>query len=188
MLLRVLDLGSSVHFETNVEFFVHIGTIKKHSILLAVFPRNHRLAHVTQQSRTWSYHVNSLDEQLSKRNRQEIIFAVLTKEGGVTFKLNPDVLRRSGICFIILVFCSKKIIKRSHLNCRYHTGRLSVWERRIIRPRNRLKLTDEQMDKVTRIIHQKLKPLRFQIKSYYPSSANYPVDNPSLVWKRPIPC
>ena len=48
------------------------------------------------------------------------------------------------------------------------------------------KLTDEQMDKVRRIVHQKLKPFHFQMKSYYLYGANYPTDNPSPVWKRPM--
>ena len=43
------------------------------------------------------------------------------------------------------------------------------------------KLTDEQIGKVRRIVHQKLKPFHFQIKSYCLSGANYPTDNPSLV-------
>ena len=37
------------------------------------------------------------------------------------------------------------------------------------------------MDKVRRIVHPKLKPLRFQIKTYYLSDMNYPTDNLSLV-------
>ena len=48
------------------------------------------------------------------------------------------------------------------------------------------KLTDEQMDKVRRIVHQKLKPFHFQMKSYYLYGANYPTDDPSPVWKRPM--
>ena len=45
-------------------------------------------------------------------------------------------------------------------------------------------------DKVRRMIHSKLKPFHFQIKTYYLSDANYETDNPSLmnnpslVWKR----
>ena len=38
------------------------------------------------------------------------------------------------------------------------------------------------MDKVKRIVHQKLSPFYFEIKTYYLSDANYPTDNPSLVW------
>ena len=47
-------------------------------------------------------------------------------------------------------------------------------------------------DKVRRIVHSKLKPFNFQIKTYYLSDANYQTDNPShtndpsLVWKRPF--
>ena len=46
------------------------------------------------------------------------------------------------------------------------------------------------MVKVRRIVHPKLKPLHYQIATYYLSDANYPTDNPSqtdnpsLVWKR----
>ena len=48
-------------------------------------------------------------------------------------------------------------------------------------------------DKVRRIVHSKLKPFPFQIKTYYLFDANYQTDNtshtnnPSLVWKRPFP-
>ena len=41
-------------------------------------------------------------------------------------------------------------------------------------------------DKVRRIVHSKLKPFPFQIKTYYLSGANYHTNNPSLVWKRPF--
>ena len=47
-------------------------------------------------------------------------------------------------------------------------------------------------DKVRRIVHSKLQPFHFQIKTYYLSDANYQTDNPShandpsLVWKRPF--
>ena len=47
-------------------------------------------------------------------------------------------------------------------------------------------------DKVRRIVHSKLKPFPFQIKTYYLSDANYQTDNPShtnnplLVWKQPF--
>ena len=34
-------------------------------------------------------------------------------------------------------------------------------------------------DKVRRIVHSKLKPFHFQIKTYYLSDANYQTDNPS---------
>ena len=44
---------------------------------------------------------------------------------------------------------------------------------------NPAKLMDEQLDKVRQIVHQKLKPFHFQIKSYCLSGANYPTDNPS---------
>ena len=53
--------------------------------------------------------------------------------------------------------------------------------RQVIYLQSLSKLTDEQMDKVRRIVHQKLKPFHFQIKSYYLSGANYPTDNPSPV-------
>jgi len=43
------------------------------------------------------------------------------------------------------------------------------------------KLTEKQMDKVRQIIHPKLRPFHFQIKTYYMSDENYPTDNPSLV-------
>ena len=52
---------------------------------------------------------------------------------------------------------------------------------------NPSKLTDEQMDKVRRIIHRKLNIETFSFSNYYPSGANYPTDNlsqtdnPSLV-------
>ena len=48
------------------------------------------------------------------------------------------------------------------------------------------------MDKVRRFVHSKLKLFHFQIKTYYLSDANHQTDNPShmnnpsLVWKRPI--
>ena len=48
------------------------------------------------------------------------------------------------------------------------------------------------VDKVRRIVHSKLKPFHFQIKTYYLSDANYQTDNPShtndpsLVWKWPF--
>ena len=39
----------------------------------------------------------------------------------------------------------------------------------------------KQMDKlkVKRIVHPKLRPFYFEIKTYYLSDANYPTDNPS---------
>ena len=64
--------------------------------------------------------------------------------------------------------------------------------RRIIHVQNLSKLTGKQMDKVRRIVHLKLRPFHFQIKTYYLSDANYPTDNPSqtdnlsLVWVRLI--
>ena len=51
--------------------------------------------------------------------------------------------------------------------------------RRIIHVQNLSKLTGKQMDKVRRIVHLKLRPFHFQIKTYYLSDANYPTDNPS---------
>ena len=36
-------------------------------------------------------------------------------------------------------------------------------------------------DKVRRMIHSRLKPFHFQIKTYYLSDANYETDNPSLM-------
>ena len=62
----------------------------------------------------------------------------------------------------------------------------------IIHLQNRSKLTDKQLDKVRRIVHPKLKPSHFQIKTYYLFDAYYPMDNPSqtyspsVVWTRPI--
>ena len=38
------------------------------------------------------------------------------------------------------------------------------------------------MDKVRRIVHPKLKPFHFQIKTYYLYDANYPMDNPSQTY------
>ena len=35
------------------------------------------------------------------------------------------------------------------------------------------------MDKVRRIVHPKLEPFHFQIKTYYLSDVNYVTDNPS---------
>ena len=58
--------------------------------------------------------------------------------------------------------------------------------RRIIHLQNPSKLTEKQMDKVRRIVHPKLRPFHVQIKTYYLSDANYPTDNPSLVWIRPL--
>ena len=43
----------------------------------------------------------------------------------------------------------------------------------------RQKLTEKQMDKVRWIVHPELRPVRFQIKTYYLSDANCPTDNPS---------
>ena len=42
------------------------------------------------------------------------------------------------------------------------------------------------MNKVRQIVHPKLRPFHFQIKTYYLSDANYPTDNWSLVRKRPM--
>ena len=36
------------------------------------------------------------------------------------------------------------------------------------------------MDKVRRIVHPKLRPFRFQIKTFYLSDANYSTDKPSV--------
>ena len=59
---------------------------------------------------------------------------------------------------------------------------------------NPSKLKEKQMDKVRRIVHLKLRPLHFLIKTHYPSDANYPTEfasqtnnNPSLVWIGPMP-
>ena len=46
--------------------------------------------------------------------------------------------------------------------------------RRIIHLRNLSKFTDKQMDNVRRIVHQ--------IKTYYLSDENYPMDNPSQTY------
>jgi len=51
--------------------------------------------------------------------------------------------------------------------------------RRIIHLQNRSELTEKQMNKVRWIVHPKLRPFHFQIKTYYLSDANYPTDNPS---------
>ena len=51
--------------------------------------------------------------------------------------------------------------------------------RRIIHLQNRSELTEKQMDKVRWIVHPKLRPFHFQIKTYYLSDASYPTDNPS---------
>ena len=40
-------------------------------------------------------------------------------------------------------------------------------------------LKSEQMDKVRQIVHPKLRPFHFQLKTYYLSDANCPTDNPS---------
>ena len=62
----------------------------------------------------------------------------------------------------------------------------------IIRLQNPLKLTNKQVDKVRRMVHPKLEPFHFQIKTYYLSNANYLTDNPSqtnnpsLEWKQPF--
>ena len=58
--------------------------------------------------------------------------------------------------------------------------------RRIIHLQNPSKLTEKQMDEVRRIVHPKLRPFHFQIKTYYLSDVNYTTDNPSLVWIRPL--
>ena len=54
--------------------------------------------------------------------------------------------------------------------------------RRIIYLQNLSKLTDKQLDKVRQIVHPKLKPFHFQMKTYYLYDANYPVDNPSQTY------
>ena len=64
---------------------------------------------------------------------------------------------------------------RSRVFIRCKNSRLRIYLQ------NLSKLTDRQMDKVRRIVHPKLKPLHFQIKTYYLSDINYPTDNPSLV-------
>ena len=43
-----------------------------------------------------------------------------------------------------------------------------------------VKIDGKQMNKVRRIVHPKLRPFHFQIKTYYLSDANYPTDNRSL--------
>ena len=43
------------------------------------------------------------------------------------------------------------------------------------------KLTEKQMDKVTQIVHPKLRPFHFQIKTHHLYGANYPTDNLSWV-------
>ena len=62
-----------------------------------------------------------------------------------------------------------------------NNGRFSHY-RRIIHVQNLSKLTEKQMDKVRRIVHLKLRPFHFQIKTYYLSDNPSQTDNPSLVW------
>ena len=58
---------------------------------------------------------------------------------------------------------------------------------------NPSKLKEKQIDKVRWIVHLKLRPFHFQIKTHHPSEANHSTDNPSqtdnpsLVWIRPMP-
>ena len=49
-----------------------------------------------------------------------------------------------------------------------------------------VKLTEKHTDKVRRIVHAKLRPVHFQITTYYLSDANYPTDNSSPVRKRQL--
>ena len=57
---------------------------------------------------------------------------------------------------------------------------------------NPSKLTEKQMDKVRWIVHLKLRPFYYQIKTYYLCDPDYPMDNPfqtdnpSLVWIRSL--
>ena len=44
-----------------------------------------------------------------------------------------------------------------------------------------VKIDEKQMDKVRQIVHPKLRPFHFQIKTYYMSDENYQTDNPFLV-------
>ena len=57
---------------------------------------------------------------------------------------------------------------------RFHTG-----DALFVKIQNLSKLTDRQLDKVRRIVHPKLKPFHFQVKTYYWSDGNYPPDKPS---------
>ena len=45
---------------------------------------------------------------------------------------------------------------------------------------NPSKLSGKQMDKVRRIVHPKLRPFHFQIKTFYLSDVNYSTDKPSV--------
>ena len=92
-------------------------------------------------------------------------------------------------CFFkVFKFFSPLLVWRQY---RYEQWPFSHY-RRIIHVQNLSNLTGKQMDKVRRIVHLKLRPFDFQIKTYYLSDANYPTDNPSqtddlsLVWVRLI--
>ena len=49
-----------------------------------------------------------------------------------------------------------------------------------------VKIDGKQLDKARRIVHQKLSPFHFQIKTYCVYDTNSPTDNPSLVWETAI--
>ena len=46
-------------------------------------------------------------------------------------------------------------------------------------------LKSEQINKVRQIVHPKLRPFHFQLKTYYLSDANCPTDNPSQAKNNP---
>ena len=85
-------------------------------------------------------------------------------------------------------YISHAHVKAFVVNGLFHTTRdgLSVSSKSI-------KIEGKKMDKVRRIVHLILRPLHFQIKTHYPSDANYPTEfasqtnNPSLVWIGPMP-
>ena len=82
-------------------------------------------------------------------------------------------------CFFkVFKFFSPLLVWRQY---RYEQWPFSHY-RRIIQVQNLSKLTEKQMDKVRRIVHLKLRPFHFQIKTYYLSDNPSQTDNPSLVW------
>ena len=102
-----------------------------------------------------------------------------------TLELEMDYPSETGLCTVAPSPTDTPSPIFSEGRGRLYTGYLE----RIIPSWNcPLKLTD----KVRRIVHSKLKLFHFQIKTYYLSDANHQTDNPShmnnpsLVWKRPI--
>ena len=49
-----------------------------------------------------------------------------------------------------------------------------------------VKIDGKQLDEARRMVHQKLSPFHFQIKTYCVYDTNSPTDNPSLVWETAI--